>query len=83
MKPYTVVLLRPEYLCEHTGEEYGLDAYVARVSAENYMKALNAAQAEVMEADKKDKLKPLKPEDYKMCVIFNGHHTPVAHGWQV
>lgn len=82
MREYTVVLLRPEYMWEKTGEEYGQDIYVAAVEAESTAKAIAVAQAEVMAADKKDKLKPKKATDYKLCVLFDGHHTPAAYGWQ-
>lgn len=82
MYKYTVVLLRPEYLSEDTGEEYGQDIYVATVEAESMTRAIAVAQAEVMAADKKDKLKPKKATDYKLCVMFDGHPTTAAFGWQ-
>lgn len=83
MNKYTVVLLRPEYMGEDTGEHYGLDIYVALVESDTSMDALKVAQAEVFEADKKDQLRPKSPTDYKLCVMFPGHLNPTAYGWQV
>ena len=87
MKPYTVVLLRPEYLTEESGEEYGeeygLDTYVASVQAGGLSEAITTAQNEVFAADKREDLEPAKPEDYKMCLIFEGHQKVLMWGWQV
>ena len=94
MKDYTVVLLRPKYLCNE--ESYGLDIYVAsRIKASGTADALKRARNEVFKADKKGgahkglfedcydrRIKPVV-ENYKLCVMFEGHHDPVLFGWQV
>lgn len=83
MYPYTVVLLRPEYLGEFTTEQYGQDIYVAQVTASSVGAALRAAQKEVFAADTRDGLAPVSREDYKLCVLFDEHCDPRAFGWQV
>lgn len=80
--PYTVVLLRPDYLGEVTQEQYGQDIYVALVMASSVGHAIKAAQQEVFAVDTKDALAPVSAEDYKLCVLFEGHHDPRAFGWQ-
>lgn len=82
MTHYTVVLLRPEYLGEETEEEYGQDIYVAAVEADCCRSALKAAQDEVMTGDWQDGLEPKQAVDYKLCVMFEGHHYPILFGWQ-
>jgi hypothetical protein len=81
--PYTVVLLRPEYLGDITQERYGQDIYVAFVVANSMGNALEAAQREVFAADTNEGLAPVDSEDYLLCVLFEGHHDPKAFGWQV
>ena len=83
MSPYTVVLLRPEYLGEATEEDYGQDIYVALLEAENMVGAVELAQIEASLADKKEGLKPQSPADYKLCVLFQGHSAPALFGWQL
>jgi hypothetical protein len=79
---YTVVLLRPEYLGDITQEQYGQDIYVALVTAANIGGAIEAAQQEVFAADTLDGLAPVDAEDYKLCVMFEGHQDPMCFGWQ-
>lgn len=80
---YTVVLLRPKYITASTGEVFGQDIYVAFVEAATPEAALLKAQAEVFEADTENWLRPRKAEDYKLCVMFEGHHKPKRFGWQM
>lgn len=82
MKDFTVVLLRPKYLNLETGEEYGQDIYVALVKSENPCSALKTAQTEVFKADKKDGMHPRSHLDYRLCVMFEGHHQVKRFGWQ-
>lgn len=82
MKDYTVVLLRPVYLNLETDEKYGQDIYVALVSATSPEDSLRVAQKEVFKADKKDGMHPRNELDYKLCVMFEGHHQPKRFGWQ-
>ena len=83
MNAYTVVLLRPEYMTEESGEEFGMDTYVAMVTEESLEDAIKTAQKKVMASDKRDGLRPRNAEDYKMCLIFPGHIHPELYGWQV
>ena len=84
MKPkaYTVVLLRPQYMCDETGETYGNDIYVAAVKGLSHCDAIKRAQREVFESDKEDGLGIISPSDYKLCVLFEGKHEPALFGWQ-
>ena len=84
MKKYTVVLLRPHYLCNRVdGEKYGTNIYVAtRIVAANTVDAVRMAKAEVYSRDRKEIPKPHAPSDYELCVAFEGHHDPVLFGWQ-
>lgn len=83
MTEFTVVLLRPDYLCEVTGEKYGKDIYVALVTAQDARSALVTAQKEVFAADKEDGMEPSAYKDYELCVMFNGHCDVRYFGWQV
>lgn len=82
MYNYTVVLLRPDYLCDATGEAYGQDIYVAHVTGIDARQAIAAAKQQVFEADTRDKLEPNAPNDYALCVMFEGHHHPILFSWQ-
>jgi hypothetical protein len=78
---FTVVLLRPDYMSDH----YGQDIYVALVEVEDNdcMTALEAAKLEVFKADKKDGLEPGSKDDYALCVMFPGHVKACVFGWQL
>lgn len=88
MKSYTVVLLRPGYMCTEDCR-YGLNIYVAWIKkAESAKQAIKLAQQEVYKADKANyasegcEVKPKLPDDYELCVLFNGTHRPELFGWQ-
>lgn len=79
MKPYTVVLLRPDYMAE----EYGTYIYIANaITAEDPCQAVEMAQREVYLADMIDEMEPQDEKDYALCVLFEGHHEPKLFGWQ-
>ena len=71
-KPYTVVLLRPDY----NAEPYGKDVYTALVEADGACAAITAAQLEVAAADEADGMTVGHPSDYAMVLVFEGHHEP-------
>lgn len=77
---HTVVLLRPDYIAT----VFGIDVYVAHVTVQDSINswalAVAAAQKEVFEADTTDGLEPEAPEDYKLCVMFEGHQNPKLFG---
>ena len=82
MRPFTVVLLRPEYILDEPSE-YGQDIYVAsRIMADDEIRAVKAAQNEAYKADKREGLQPRGRTDYALCVLFTGHHEPALFGWQ-
>lgn len=80
MNKYTVVLLRPDYLCNEI--DYGKEIYVALVEANDTTSAIQAAQSEVFAADLADTLEPASPDDYALCVMFTGHCNAIRYGWQ-
>jgi hypothetical protein len=80
---YTVVLLRPPYLSEATGEKHGQDIYVAQVTARDITDAIFMAQAEAFDEDKEDEMFPVDSKDYKLCTLFEGHQSPKLFGWQI
>lgn len=69
MKPYTVLLLRPDYIAE----PYGQDTYMAHVEAENPVNAIEAAQIEVWNEDHGDDAGE-SWTDYNVLLIIEGHH---------
>lgn len=80
---YTVVLLKPEILCD-AFIEYGQEIYVAHVKSESWRGAVEAAQKEVCVGDLKNN--PglvISPLDYKLCCLFDGHIQPALYGWQL
>lgn len=78
-KPYTVVLLRPDYMTDM----YGQDVYVAHVNAPTTLHAVQTAQEQAFDADAKDDAHPDDPEDYALCVMFEGHLNTTLFGWQL
>lgn len=70
-KPYTVVLLRPDYIADG---DYDADTYTAHVEAVSVYEAIGAAQKDVFAADQAAGLDPDSPYDYALCDIFEGHH---------
>ena len=64
MKPYTVLLLRPDYVAD----TYGHDTFCAHVEGLTVADALAAARAAVCEADGQE-----TPEDYHCLFCTAGH----------
>ena len=87
LKPYTVVLLRPDYLAAGEKGSFGQDVYVAHVSADGTYDAFDAAKLEAANADCVDASdgpeQAPDPEDYALVVLFGGHHEPKLFGWQI
>ena len=71
MKPYTVLLLRPDYIAE----PYGQDTYLAHVHARTPREAKRVAQDEVrlVDGDAAD-----DSEDYHPLFITEGHHQDMS-----
>ena len=70
MKPYTVLLLRPDYIAD----EFGHDTYLAYVHARTPREAKRVAQDEVrlVDGDAADS------EDYHPLFIIEGHHQDMS-----
>lgn len=82
MKPYTVVLRRPEALYdlwEHSEFIRLRDSYTALVFAEDGFDAVKKAKAQVRRCDN---AKGIKASDYVTLVVFEGEHAPIHFGWQ-
>jgi len=79
-KKYTVVLLRPDYLCADIPQ--GQDVYVAHVEAEDEAQAFKFGQKEVAAMDNEGiDLEDQTPyDDYALSVMFEGHHSPILYG---
>ena len=73
MKPYTVLLLRPDYIAK----PYGQDTYMAHVEAENPANAIETAQIEVWKEDHGDDAGE-SWTDYNVLLIIEGHHQDVS-----
>lgn len=76
VSPYTVVLLRPEYLAH----PYGLDIYTAHVCARDADDAIVKAQNEAFTVDLKESVIAESPQDYAMLLVFDSHCTPIRNG---
>lgn len=63
-KPYTVLLLRPDYVAE----TFGHDTFCTHVMGETPASALIAARKEACSADESD-----NPEDYHCLFCVDGH----------
>lgn len=90
MKSWTVVLLRPQALCDVEDEAYGKHVYVALIrDAQDTTEARVKAQQEVYAADCRHLGKRLMnnmdidPHDYELCVMFRGIHQAAQFGWEV
>jgi len=64
MKPYTILLLRPDYIAS----TFGHDTFCTHVEGETATDALIAARKAACEADKSD-----RPEDYYCLFCTDGH----------
>lgn len=73
MKPYTVLLLRPDY----RAYSYGQDTYLAHVEAENPDDAVVAGQIGVWKEDAGDEA-GTSWSDYHPLLVLDGHHYDAA-----
>jgi hypothetical protein len=87
LKPYTVLLLRPDYVAN----EFGKDTYQAWVTAESVNAAQSAAQLEAFGTDNPDHDPSEEfsstgaPEDYAVLTVIYGHQKDIKEidetGW--
>lgn len=68
MKPFTVLVLRPDYYAN----PYGQDSYLAHVMAANVAVAQNTAQHEACDLDNDPG--EGNHNDYFVMAVFEGHH---------
>lgn len=74
LKPYTVVLIYPDYAAHQYGEEF----WTAHVMAADVEGAQHAAQLEAMEANGYDLLAGDEPDDWAPVFVCGGHHLNIA-----
>ena len=71
MKPYTVLLLRPDYVAN----TFGHDTFCVHTVAASTVAALTAARAAACETDEQD-----VPEDYYCLFCTDGHVVDYQDG---
>ena len=69
-KPYTVLLLRPDYMTDN----YGQDTFQTWVLAPDVAAAIRAAQEGANAADAAGVEELGSPEDYFALAVYEGHH---------
>lgn len=77
MKPYTVLLLRPDYIAD----EFGKDTYMAHVMAPDVACAQKMAQNEAHGCDMKGNDEEDvygEPADYAVLLVLPGRHNDVS-----
>lgn len=70
IKPYTVLLLRPDYMTDN----YGQDTYQSWVLAVDVAAAIRAAQEGANASDAAGVEELGSPEDYFVLAVYEGHH---------
>ncbi len=74
-KPYTVILLRPDYMADN----YGQDTCMLHVKADNPTQALERARAEVIEGDYSDEW--ARADFYEMHDPADYFCVAMLEGW--
>lgn len=72
MKPYTVILIYPDYIASQYGEEFWYD----HVEAENVAQAIETAQQNAQHANRAYESGCAK--DFAVVAVFEGHHYDKA-----
>lgn len=76
MKPYTVLLLYPDYLAS----QYGHDRSIRHVLAESAALAIAKAQRIDHRLNKRNACES-RPADYACLLCIAGHHQPAEGTW--
>lgn len=71
MKPYTIILLRPDYMTD----DFGHDTFTDHVEARDIDLAIKTAQLQACHADQNT---VSKKDDYYPLAVFEGHHRNLA-----
>lgn len=74
--PYTVLLLRPDYMAD----SFGSDTFMTHVVAEGAVEALRLAREEVIKCDHEDVAEFHEyhdPTDYVCLLLIAGHHNDI------
>ncbi len=66
LRPYTVLVLRPDYMTDGHGQ----DTYLAHVEATSPAQAQRMARREAAAADRSEQ----PSEDYYILLVIEGHH---------
>ena len=75
MKPYTVLLLYPDYLADN----YGEDTYQAWVDAQSVTEAASKAQLEAAGDDNVPVGHTVDDlNDFKVLAVYEGHHVDLS-----
>lgn len=75
MKPYTVLLLRPDYLAD----EFGVETLLFREEANTPGGAVVSAQERACEFDADGpEDDSINPDDYHPLLVIEGHHEDVT-----
>lgn len=72
MKPFTVILLYPDFLSDN----YGQETYIAHAEAVNPEDAAHAAQLQACGANREAPEDPdfaIDPDDFFVLAVFDGH----------
>lgn len=86
MSKFTVVLQKPLPIAEAEDADTNEGIYVSMCNAEDYRAALVTAQWQAYDADTNEwgvramRKFEVSPGDYRLLVMFEGHHTPCMIG---
>lgn len=80
-RKFTVIIMRPRYMLER-GDIDDLDTYVAHVTADDARDAIVEAKRQTFMGDRHSGLRPEHANDYRALLVFRGHLSAEAYGWQ-
>lgn len=82
-KPYTVLLMYPDYIAAN----YGGETYLAHVDGSNVLDAVNKAQADAVAANYEDEAdreqfyaEGHSGDDFEVLLVIEGHHDDLWGG---
>lgn len=72
LKPYTVLLLRPDYVAD----QFGTDTYMAHVEAGSVAEAEDMARSNAVQGDWQEGCN-YDHADYAVLLVLEGHHNDI------